>query len=380
MTTHRPITIPAAFAALTLLLGGLGAGALTSVVSAAGTTLYVASHGSDSGNNCQTPWHPCATISYAVTQSVPVAYSGSPYTSTIDVGPGTFTFTAGVSPAPGGNLTIQGSHFLSFNLTKLIAPNFSADRSTLILNRLVINGEGGHPISSGYAGTLNLVDSTVTNSSIAVCSCGNGNLTVTDSTLSGSTIGAEAINTASVRITGSTLSRNDVAVETGIAGFVGLTDSTLSGNTAGVEVGSGAYGSVGLEASTVAGNVIGFEGQLTDLSTLTVAGTIVSNNSGKDCAFSSGALTDSGYNIDGDGTCGLTATTSQSNVNPDLWPLGYYGGPTQTMVPLWNSPAINKIPIGTSLCPGPTGTDQRGVSRPQGPKCDIGAVEVYDLW
>ena len=113
MTTHRPITIPAAFAALTLLLGGLGAGALTSVASAAGTTLYVASHGSDSGNNCQTSWNPCATINYAVTQSVPVA-GAPPSRSTIDVGPGTFTFTADVSPREGGNLTIQGSHFFIF--------------------------------------------------------------------------------------------------------------------------------------------------------------------------------------------------------------------------------------------------------------------------
>jgi hypothetical protein len=122
-----------------------------------------------------------------------------------------------------------------------------------------------------------------------------------------------------------------------------------------------------------------------------VAGTIVSNNDGHDCAFSSGALTDLGYNIDGDGTCGLTATTSRTDVNPYLGPLTYNGGPTPTMEPgwsrwsRWGNPAINQIPVGTttpvvdgdvSLCPGASGTDQRGVSRPQGPKCDIGAVEV----
>ena len=39
------------------------------------------------------------------------------------------------------------------------------------------------------------------------------------------------------------------------------------------------------------------------------------------------------------------------------------------------SPAIDAIPAGTAdLCTG-TLVDQRGVSRPQGPACDRGAVE-----
>ena len=48
------------------------------------------------------------------------------------------------------------------------------------------------------------------------------------------------------------------------------------------------------------------------------------------------------------------------------------GGPTQTLALLAGSPAID---AGDPACPPPA-SDQRGVSRPQGPRCDIGAFEV----
>ena len=48
------------------------------------------------------------------------------------------------------------------------------------------------------------------------------------------------------------------------------------------------------------------------------------------------------------------------------------GGPTETISLLASSPAINAIP--SAQCGG--GKDQRGVKRPQGNRCDIGAFEV----
>jgi hypothetical protein len=48
------------------------------------------------------------------------------------------------------------------------------------------------------------------------------------------------------------------------------------------------------------------------------------------------------------------------------------GGPTQTHALLPGSPAIDAA---SDDCPPPA-TDQRGVSRPQGAKCDIGAFEL----
>jgi hypothetical protein len=271
---------------------------------------------------------------------------------TIDVGPGTFTADTGVGEGF-GSLTIQGS--TSGSSTTLDGPSFSADRASLTLNRFVVDGDGGDPIDSEYASDITVFDSTITDSSTAVCGCGpEADVTITDSTLSGNTVAAESDN----------------------SGGVFITDSTLSGNTVAAEDTSGA---VGVTASTISGNRVGFEGA----AGASAAATIVSNNSGGDCTFSSGSLGDLGYNIDGDGTCALTATTSQSDVDPDLGSLTNNGGPTQTMKPKRGSPAINRIPVGTndgvSLCPGINGTDQRGVPRPQGSKCDIGAVDVQTV-
>jgi hypothetical protein len=58
-------------------------------------------------------------------------------------------------------------------------------------------------------------------------------------------------------------------------------------------------------------------------------------------------------------------------VAPDLSALANHGGPTQTYLPLPGSPLIDG---GSNVgCPG---LDQRGLARPFGASCDIGAVEV----
>jgi hypothetical protein len=58
-------------------------------------------------------------------------------------------------------------------------------------------------------------------------------------------------------------------------------------------------------------------------------------------------------------------------VDPKLGPLQANGGPTQTMAIALTSPARNAIP--GAACA--VARDQRGVHRPQGPGCDIGAYE-----
>ncbi|MCX6023153.1 MAG: hypothetical protein NTZ05_15775, partial [Chloroflexi bacterium] len=73
-------------------------------------------------------------------------------------------------------------------------------------------------------------------------------------------------------------------------------------------------------------------------------------------------------------TCtGLTNGVNSDiiNINPLLSPLANNGGPTLTMLPAANSPAVN---AGGATCG--VSTDQRGVARPQGSQCDIGAVEL----
>ena len=57
-----------------------------------------------------------------------------------------------------------------------------------------------------------------------------------------------------------------------------------------------------------------------------------------------------------------------------LSPLGNYGGPTKTMIPLASSPATKAGSV--SLIPAGVTTDQRGLPRVVGGKVDIGAVEI----
>jgi hypothetical protein len=95
-----------------------------------------------------------------------------------------------------------------------------------------------------------------------------------------------------------------------------------------------------------------------------------------------------GYNLTDDATgaaCGFTQPTDKVNTRPDLGPLSFNGGATETLLPAPKSPAVGVIPSPTTLtvptlspvpvC-GPGAFDQRGVPRPNpGPNCTVGAVE-----
>ena len=82
--------------------------------------------------------------------------------------------------------------------------------------------------------------------------------------------------------------------------------------------------------------------------------------------------------MDSDGTCGFSDTGELAGAYPLLGPLQDNGGPSQTHALLQGSPAID---AGNPATPGSGGSaceaiDQRGVSRPQGAACDIGAFEL----
>lgn len=87
--------------------------------------------------------------------------------------------------------------------------------------------------------------------------------------------------------------------------------------------------------------------------------------------FNGGTLTDGGFCISSDLSITLNGPGSRTNTNPVLGPLTANGGPTLTLSPLSGSPAIDSGD--TNFC---LSTDQRGLARPAGPRCDIGAVEV----
>jgi hypothetical protein len=72
-----------------------------------------------------------------------------------------------------------------------------------------------------------------------------------------------------------------------------------------------------------------------------------------------------------DSSCALPAPNNTINAPAGLGSLADNGGPTQTVLPLASSGLINPANAVTCLS-----FDQRGIARPQGSSCDIGAVEI----
>jgi hypothetical protein len=81
-------------------------------------------------------------------------------------------------------------------------------------------------------------------------------------------------------------------------------------------------------------------------------------------------LTDAGWNLSSDSSCGFTNSTSWNNLDARLSPLACNGGPTMTLALLGGSPAID---AGNTAAAPPT--DQRGIPRPIGLAAEIGAFE-----
>jgi len=96
-----------------------------------------------------------------------------------------------------------------------------------------------------------------------------------------------------------------------------------------------------------------------------------------------GVISSYGYNLIGDTTdCTINESANPSTnitgVNPMLGPLQNNGGSTETHALLSGSPAIDAGDC-TDKDSNPVLTDQRGVSRPQGSRCDIGAYEYPQM-
>ena len=200
-----------------------------------------------------------------------------------------------------------------------------------------------------------------------------GSLTVTNSTFSGNsttgggTAGAGIYIQGTAVVTGSTFSGNSavldgggIAIDTG--GSLTVTNSTFSGNSTTSGGGAGIYTqgtSLVVTNSTFFGNSSRTAGAAlaNNAGTMTVANSILSeDNQGGEC-FGNGCPTNgSGGNVVG--------------VAANLAALANYGGPTQTMLPLPNSPAIcagNKT--------GAPATDQRGFPTGAAAYCTSGKID-----
>jgi hypothetical protein len=105
-----------------------------------------------------------------------------------------------------------------------------------------------------------------------------------------------------------------------------------------------------------------------DSGAVTVHDTIVANNPGKNCFT---PVTSAGFNLDSANDCGFAGTGDLTGQNPNLQGLAANGGPTQTMALVKGSPAVDAADPKCGVS-----SDQRGVTRPQGLRCDIGAFEL----
>lgn len=221
-------------------------------------------------------------------------------------------------------------------------------------------GSYGGGIENGGSGTL--ANSTVSDNSVnyGVGGIYNfGTLTVTNSTVSGNTSattggGGGIYNYGALIVMNSTVYSNSVAGQNG--GGIGnsgggaftMTNTTVSGNSGGVLISAGSG---------------------------SIRNTIVANSTGPNCT---GVIVDGGYNLADDSSCGLSAGNNSLPTTAALLdPAGLKdnGGPTLTILPLPASSAVNSIPAGVNGCGMTITTDQRGIVRPQGASCDIGAVE-----
>jgi CSLREA domain-containing protein len=90
----------------------------------------------------------------------------------------------------------------------------------------------------------------------------------------------------------------------------------------------------------------------------------------RNCHVNAQIIESTGHNLDSDSSCFLTAPGDLPSRDPLLAPLADNGGPTETQALLLGSPAID-----AGAADGCPQHDQRGVARPQGAGCDIGAYE-----
>ena len=98
--------------------------------------------------------------------------------------------------------------------------------------------------------------------------------------------------------------------------------------------------------------------------------------SGGNCA----GVTDEGFNLSDDNSCGFSGTSENQVTNLKLDPLALNGGPTETIALGDGSTAIDFIPIASCVDSNdnPVTTDQRGFGRPDPGNldfCDAGAYE-----
>ena len=331
----------------------------------------------------------------------------------------------------GGGIAIYGNSTLTVT-------------DSVISGNTASNGGQGGGIYNAANSTVNIVDSTVSGNTDSASGQGggiynDGQVTVANSTISANTVegggqGAGIYSDGTATVTDSTVSGNTApggGEGAGIysSGTATLIDSTIADNTIpgpGTGQGGGIYnsGAATVADSTISGNAALDGGQgggiysgpsntalpilpqasasnatsnlplqpclkcaLQGAQSAVLAGDILATPdgapAGSECA--GGGFTDAGYNVDDDGTCGLSdpSVSDSATIDGFLGSLADNGGPTDTIALLPGSPAApdpaQAVIPASFTASGLTASscsqfDQRGIGR--GTPCDMGAYAL----
>ncbi|WP_279387970.1 choice-of-anchor U domain-containing protein [Thiobaca trueperi] len=258
------------------------------------------------------------------------------------------------------NVTVSGN-----NAVRVFHVN---DGANLTLNDLsVVNGRvtatGGGGIDNGTGSlTLNrvsLADNVATGvNGGALYQAPGGSATLNECLVRGNSTtasGGALFNDGTLSLRNTTVTSNHSDTNGGglfnnLNATATVTNGTFQGNTA-----------------TTAGGALFNHGSNAS-SNLTLKNTLLAGNTATNGTNCSGTVGNDGHNLDDGTSCAFgSANGSLSSTNPSL---GTFDTTTGTFPLLAASPAID---AGTNTgCPT---TDQRGIARPQGTSCDIGAYE-----
>lgn len=334
---------------------------------------YVSQSGNDS-NSCTTPSSPCATINAAISKAVAgdtIFINSDTYTSSessvVSI-PKNIILSGGWNSTfsnQSGFTTINGQGARrgilvssTFNLTaeRLNIINTTggvvSDNSLIIINNSIISNNNGTG-TSNYGGIYLLYGSLILNNSLVSNTSGdagistwNGSITVNNSTISNNINPGDG---GGIRFAGDHLAGSQLIIN----------NSTIAYNSASQGGGIYRYHSfyrpMYIKNSIIANNQATFAGPDCWIRAFGDHQKIVSNNN-----IFSNLIECSVWSFGGD-------WVGNPQINPILeGVLGYHA-----ILP--GSIAINTGDSASCLS-----TDQLGFSRPQGPKCDIGAVEYID--
>lgn len=278
------------------------------------------------------------------------------------------------------------------------------DEAAFDVERVTIRGFDAAFHVSGLGPDLNLSDSEIVGNVTGVRFGGGnamwgGGVSVVDSLIAenGSGIDGERGAEYNVELVGSTVQDNTgVGATTGGDGVLRVDSSTISGNG-----GRGVSGFIAsVINSTITGNdETGISGVFLSVRFATIVGngtddgfnlraeeldigtSVFGSADGTANCDDIASVRSTGFNWADDESCRLRyhGDVMDPGGDPGLAPLADVGGGTATMLPATDSPLVDAV-ADAELCvadPGYPfdGTDQRGVERPQGTTCDVGAVE-----